>query len=75
LLHYAVTQKSKEIFDHVVSFCGNFCAVDTMGETPLHWVVIKGTYRILEALIKLVKDNQQSVDIKSRVRLFKYSMA
>jgi ankyrin repeat protein len=48
----------------------NVNVTDSMGETPLHWAVMRGTYKILEILTRLVKAGNGTVDLKSKVRYF-----
>jgi ankyrin repeat protein len=70
LIHYACAQKSISIFNHISKLINNFEFVDSSGETPLHWAVIRGTYHILNALIRILKERNINIDSKSNVRIF-----
>jgi ankyrin repeat protein len=70
LIHYACAQKNIQIFNHIAKLACNFEFVDSSGETPLHWVAIRGTYHILNALLKILKERQINIDPKSNVSIF-----
>jgi ankyrin repeat protein len=70
LLHHACAQKNLQIFKHIIKFAKNFEHVDSSGETPLHWSVMRGTYHILNNLLKIMKEKNLNIDPKSRVNYF-----
>jgi len=41
---------------------------DNNGETPLHWAAVKGSYNILEIILKKYKSLQKVPDPKNNVK-------
>ena len=75
LLHHACAQKNLNIFNYVLSLTTKFDDVDSNGETPLHWAVLRGTYHIAHALLKVYKDNHLNVNAKSKFGITAFHLA
>ena len=67
LIHYSCSQKNLQIFEHIASRTTNFEYTDVSGETQLHWAVMRGTYHILDSLLKIIKEKNLNIDHKSNV--------
>lgn len=75
LLHHACAQKSLHIFNHVLNLVKKYNELDSNGETPLHWAVFRGTYHIVEALVKMMKEQHINIDPKSKYGITPLHMA
>ena len=69
LLHHTCTQKNLKVFNLIANHTKNLQERDENGEIPLHWAVMKGTYNIVDELIKIYKKFHLDIDIKSKVSI------
>jgi len=66
-LHYACIQKNLNIFNLILTITADIEYKDQNGETAMHWVAMKGSYAILEVLLKKYKSLQKIPDPKNNV--------
>ena len=69
-MHHSCTQKNLKVFNLIATHTKNLQEKDENGEIALHWAVMKGTYTIVEELLKLYKKFHLNIDIKSKVSIF-----
>lgn len=72
LLHFSCTQKNLKIFDLILNLTNDIEYKDQNGETALHWAAMKGSYTIIENLLKKYKSLQKVPDPKNNVIKIKY---
>jgi ankyrin repeat protein len=75
ILHHACAQKSIEVFNHILSITKEYNFKDQNGETPLHWAVMRGTFHIVDAIIKCYKQNDIDLDERSNQGLTAFHLA
>lgn len=68
MLHYACNHKSTKILNLILSLNTDIEFKDSNGETPLHWATVKGSYNILEIILKKYKNLQKVPDPKNNVK-------
>jgi ankyrin repeat protein len=75
LLHHACAQKNLEIFNYVLNISKKFDEIDQHAETPLHWAVMRGSYHIVSALLKVLKENHLDININSKFGITPFHLA
>jgi ankyrin repeat protein len=75
ILHHAAAQKNIDIFRHILNLITKYNELDSHGEIPLHWAVLKGSYFIVEQCIKVLKENRLEIDHKSKHGITPFHLA